>query len=712
MRRTALLTTLLLAVCSLSATAQRFTVDGFTYQPIGGDRVALVESSVQEGEVTLPQSVVNDGKTYVLTTIGESVFANSTITSVDMPTTVTKIGKEAFHYCMSLVTVKGTENVDSIMGQAFATCRQMKTMDWPKALKFVGPHAFTYDSSITFDLFLPRSITLEEGALEGMFNVGVITLDGQPAYVGAEAFSGLDALTTFNINAIYPPHFNPADAFSDGWGDPDLSSVTLYVPTGAKKNYEADKNWANIFGEIVEKDMENPDETGGNGGGGERKDSVLATEISPDSATIAMHVAEAGTLNETLTKKLQAKVHKLTLSGKLNGDDIILLRKLTGVGTDGYEIEDVTPILDTLDISLCDIVAGGDPYFVSSTGESYTEDDVVGANMFSGCPSLVSVTLPRYAERIGNDAFAYTQSLRYVGIGDRVKTIGQTAFYNSQIESIDLPDNIETLADMVFYNCEHLKQVKLPANLRALPFATFYFCIALTDVVMPESLTNIGNEAFWYCASLSQIHIPASVTNIDNTAFGHCLGMTAFEVDPANTTYKSEDGVLLNATGDILIQYPLGNSRTTYTTPESVANIGDMAFYQANHLSEVTLGENVSTLGGSAFNECKALKKVTVNATVPPACYGSDNITPFSGTDIAHAMLIVPDGSEDAYRAAPVWQDFGYITTPTAVRSVNVEGKSDETARFNLSGVRVNHATHGVTIVRTGDGSTRKVLTH
>ena len=216
MRRTALLTTFLLAVCSLSATAQRFTVDGFTYQPIGGDRVALVESSVQEGEVTLPQSVVNDGKTYVLTTIGESVFANSTITSIDMPTTVTKIGKEAFHYCMSLVTVKGTENVDSIMGQAFATCRQMKTMDWPKALKFVGPHAFTYDSSITFDLFLPRSITLEEGALEGMFKVGAITLDGQPAYVGAETFSGLDALTTFNINAIYPPHFNPADAFSDG----------------------------------------------------------------------------------------------------------------------------------------------------------------------------------------------------------------------------------------------------------------------------------------------------------------------------------------------------------------------------------------------------------------------------------------------------------------------------------------------------------------
>lgn len=136
-----------------------------------------------------------------------------------------------------------------------------------------------------------------------------------------------------------------------------------------------------------------------------------------------------------------------------------------------------------------------------------------------------------------------------------------------------------------------------------------------------------------------------------------------------------------------------------------------MAFYQANHLSEVTLGENISTLGGSAFNECKALKKVSVNATVPPACYGSDNITPFSGTDIAHAMLIVPDGSEDAYRAAPVWQDFGYITTPTAVRSVNVEGKSDETARFNLSGARVNHSTQGVSILRMGDGSTRKVLT-
>lgn len=711
MKSRLLLTTLCL--CSFSAAmAQSFTSGSFTYLPSGGNTVTLTATSITEGEVNVPQTVENNGKTYTVTAIGEQAFYNSEITAVTLPTTVTKLGKEAFRFCMSMTSLKGTENVDTIMGQALATCRNMTDFDWPKNLKFVGPNAFTYDTGITYAITLPKGITLEEGALCGI-GVSSLTLDGQPSYVGAHAFQELDKLTELNINAINPPDFKPYDAFSDDWDEADASGVTLYVPTGAKANYEANGDWNDFFAAIEEKAFENPDDTGGStGGGDERKDSVLATYISADSSVVRMHVADAGTLIEVLTQKLRNKVTNLTLSGKLNGTDIIQLRRLMGVGTDGYAIDGLTPILDTLDISLCDIVEGGDAYFVTSTGSYYTANDEVGSNMFAGCPSLVAIYLPKYATRIQSNAFSGTTALRHVGFSDLTEFIGETAFYESSIDSLELPDNISSLGDMVFYNCQNLKYIKLPAKLRSIPFATFYFCTGLQDVVLPENLTTISSLAFFNCNTLPKISIPASVSTIDNSAFNRCKGMQEFIVDPSNGSYASVDGVLLNKNKDILLHYSTGNPRTEYELPASVETIASDAFWEAEILQEVTLGENVKTINGGAFSDCTGLKKVIVKAVTPPACYDGEDGTSFSGIDVSNVALEVPEASYDAYKAAPVWKDFGIINNVVnGISSVscNTAGNSIISI-YSVNGERRSAPTKGINIIRYADGRTVKVL--
>lgn len=702
-----------LCICSIStAMAQSFTSGSFTYLPTSDNTVTLTASTITSGEVTVPQTVENDGKTYTVTAIGESAFYRSSISSVVLPTTVTKLGKEAFRFCMDMTSLKGTENVDTIMGQALATCRNMTDFDWPKNLKFVGPNAFTYDTGITFGITLPRGVTLEEGALTGM-GIDTLTLNGQPAYVGAHAFQELDNLKALNINAINPPDFKPYDAFSDDWDEADASGVTLYVPTGAKANYEANNDWNGFFAAIEEKAFENTDDSGsGSGDGGERKDSVLTTYISPDSTTIRMHVADAGTLIEVLTQKLRNKVTNLTLSGKLNGTDIIQLRRLMGVGTDGYDIEGVTPILDTLDITLCDIVEGGDAYFVTASASYYTSNDVIGSSMFSGCPSLVAIYLPKYATRIQSNAFSGTTALRHVGFSELTEFIGETAFYNSEIDSLELPDNVSSMGDMVFYGCQNLKYIKLPAKLRSIPFATFYYCTGLQDVELSENLTTIGSLAFFNCNTLPRISIPAAVSTIDNTAFNRCKGLQEFDVAPANGSYASVDGALLNKTKDILLHYPSGNPRTSYEMPASVETIASDAFWESSILEEVTMGENVKTINSGAFSDCTGLKKVVVNAVTPPTCYEGEDGTSFSGVDIGNVALEVPESSADAYRTATVWKDFGTINNvSTGISSVTAGATNNGIeAIYSVSGTRLSAPAKGMNIIRYTNGRTVKVI--
>lgn len=702
-----------LGLCSFSvATAQSFTSNGFTYLPSSDNTVTLTASSVTSGDVTVPQTVENDGKTYTVTAIGERAFYNTKVASVTLPTTVTKLGKEAFRFCMSMESLKGTENVDSIMGQALATCRNMTDFDWPKNLKYVGPNAFTYDTGLTYAVSFPKGVTLEQAALAGM-GIDSLTINGQPSYVGAHAFQELDKLKALNLNCVNPPDFIPYDVFSDDWDEADASGVTLFVPTGAKANYESNDNWNGFFAAIEEKAFENPDDTGGStGGGDERKDSVLETYISADSSVVRMHVADAGTLIEVLTKKLRDKVTNLTLSGKLNGTDIVQLRRLMGVDVQGYSIDDFTPILDTLDITLCDIVEGGDPYFVTSTGSYYTSNDVVGSNMFSGCPSLVAIYLPKYATRIQSNAFSGTANLRHVGFSDLTEFIGETAFYDSGIDSLELPDNISSFGDMVFYDCQNLKYIKLPAKLRTIPFATFYFCTGLQDVTLPENLTTIGSLGFFNCNTLPRISIPASVATIDNSAFNRCKGIQEFDVAPANSSYASVDGVLFNKSKDILLHYTTGNPRTTYELPASVETISEDAFWESEILQEVTLGENVRTINGGAFQDCTGLTKVTVNAVTPPACYNADDGTSFSGVDISNVALVVPEQSVDAYREAAVWKDFGTINNvATGISGIAANPSNNGVeAVYSLSGERLSAPAKGINIIRYHNGRTVKIM--
>ena len=143
--------------------------------------------------------------------------------------------------------------------------------------------------------------------------------------------------------------------------------------------------------------------------------------------------------------------------------------------------------------------------------------------------------------------------------------------------------------------CFQVRNIDLgDAQSADIPKNAFHSRHQLEHITLPKTLKTIGTQAFFACDKLQGIDIPASVENIGAAAFSGCKNMTKLTIE--------------------------GNP-----------NIGEYAF---------------ARLSG--------LKTVKVNSKTPPKAAASS----FYGITPGSVRLIVPKGSEGAYKKANGWSRF------------------------------------------------------
>ena len=117
---------LLMLLClGNKALSHDFEVDGIYYN-IDGDEVSVTYRGTNSGQypneysadVIIPSSVTWMGKTYSVTSIGDSAFYESQISSISIPETITRIGDAAF-YCDKLSKIKCLATVPPEMSNSF-----------------------------------------------------------------------------------------------------------------------------------------------------------------------------------------------------------------------------------------------------------------------------------------------------------------------------------------------------------------------------------------------------------------------------------------------------------------------------------------------------------------------------------------------------------------------------------------------------------------
>jgi hypothetical protein len=163
------------------------------------------------------------------------------------------------------------------------------------------------------------------------------------------------------------------------------------------------------------------------------------------------------------------------------------------------------------------------------------------------------------------------------------------------------------------------------------------------DVVVPATLDGfqvvaINRYAFYNNRSMTSISIPGNITSIGSGAFNRCMALSAIQVDEANPAYMSRDGVLFDATGVTLIQYPIGRTDTTYTIPSGVNTIGEIAFNYCQTITSIVIPNGVTGIGSAAFSDCSNLASVTLPGSITSIgyraflnCYNLASVTLLDG---------------------------------------------------------------------------------
>ena len=237
---------------------------------------------------------------------------------------------------------------------------------------------------------------------------------------------------------------------------------------------------------------------------------------------------------------------------------------------------------------------------------------------------IISVEIADGVTTIGDSVFRDCDVLSAVKIGDGVTTIGYYAFYDCEsLTTIDIPDSMTTIGGSAFAYCDALSAIEIPDSVTTIGNYAFEGCDALTTIEIPDSVTTIGAYAFRNCEALTTVSIGNGVTTIGDSAFIYCDALTEITVAEENPNYSTDaSGVLFNKSKTKLIQYPVGNSRTEYTIPDSVTSIGNYAFYDCDALTAIEFPDSVTAIGSYAFRYCDALTEITVDEENPN--YSSD----------------------------------------------------------------------------------------
>ena len=93
-----------------------------------------------------------------VTSVGELAFDNGRMYRVQLPDTITNIGKSAFAYCPNLTSINIPENCVTIGNYAFNTCRKLVVTQIPDSVTSLGEGAFYECDSIT-EIRLSKSLT-------------------------------------------------------------------------------------------------------------------------------------------------------------------------------------------------------------------------------------------------------------------------------------------------------------------------------------------------------------------------------------------------------------------------------------------------------------------------------------------------------------------------------------------------------------------------
>ena len=219
---------------------------------------------------------------------------------------------------------------------------------------------------------------------------------------------------------------------------------------------------------------------------------TIAIISPPLSAQVSktITIEQAGTLKTLLTPEELKSVTDLTLSGKIDQRDFVIMRD---------------SMLALTNINL-----------------KYTTIQAYSSNL---------------ANKVPQYAFQKKEHLSSIILPDSTIEVEDCALqYCYNLTNIELPSTITRLGKSVFDNCNNLANINLPTQLKIIDYSAFSGCYNLVNIDLPETVTTIGDNAFSVCTKLANINLSDSLIKIGGSAFYKCKSLQKIDL-PAKLTY-------------------------------------------------------------------------------------------------------------------------------------------------------------------------------
>ena len=538
--------------------------------------------------VNIVSNIYKNGKGVILfdapiTLIGQKAFLRcSSLTRIEIPSSVTSIGAYAFGYCTKLMSLTIPDSVTSIGNRAFYGCTILKTTTIPNSVIEIGDRAFyacrnfqsvTIPNSVTkigtaaFSLcsstkafygkfastdnrclivngtlnsFAPCGLTeytipdcvTEIGALSFPYCIHLqsVIIPDSVTSISEKAFLNCTSLIEVYCEALIPPKAD-SNMFSYFDADDNLYPIgcKIYVPALSVDAYKTANGWKG-YADYIEEDTSITD-----------KIYYTTTDNNIISKAWSFNTFGANIVSHTYTN---------------------------GIGIIEFDAP-VTKIYGAFDMcyTLKNIA-------IPSSVTSITEF------AFSKCSSLASINIPNSVTEIGIYAFNECTSLTNITIPDSVTALGEGAFCGTSLTSVTIPNSVNSVGRFVFGACSLLTNFYgkfASSDNRCLivdgKLNSFAYK-GITKYTIPDSITSIGTGAFSLIDTPIEITIPQSVTSIESQAFWCCSALQIYceSTIPAKlhtiAFAKQNDGSSGNTDGPLVVA--VRNGCPIYVPAESV----------------------------------------------------------------------------------------------------------------------------------------------
>ena len=523
-----------------------------------------------------------------LTSIGEYAFGYcSALTSIDIPSSVVAMGSCAFVDCNSLKNVTIPGSIDALPDNLFYSCDALENLSIQYGVTFIGSYAFGECDSLT-GIELPNSVTsIGDHAFYSCEALASVRMQDSVRSIGNHAFSECFDLTDADI----PDRVNSLGICVFAYTG--LESVTL--PESLKVIPISTFCGCSSLTSVTI-----PDGVTAIGASAFYGCDSLTHVTIPDSVTEIDYLA-------FYCKKL----NNVTMPGNVSIGN-------TCFYPDMPENVSFTSDIDELAIEAMSYAVRNVTLLEGVTFErSFT---------FKHFYSLESVTVSNGITKIGNNAFTGCGTLKKVTMADSVTEIGESAFENSGLVDLTLSNGLTTIGASAFSSCAGLEELTVPDGVTKIGDYVFSGCTGLERISLPDSVTEIGDYAFSGCTALTEVSLPDSVVGIGICAFAHCgslecaglsHGMTAIN-DRAFYNCTALRAVDLPDGVTVIGEYAFANCEAleTVSMPNALASISDFAFYECRQLIGLTIPDGVTAIGVSAFEGCSGLTQITIPGSV------------------------------------------------------------------------------------------------